>query len=517
MDEKTAVSQNSSPLLTEPILPKEPIAKAQKYAYDGKDALFAVLFYLLGYGFIRWFSQLVSYGAATTIYVFAYVAAVYFYLRAKGKAVPKESRFWLLLLLLTAISYSLWENSVFAGFKLLFLLCVTVYWTLYAADALAYGKTSAAFILDGARGFFMYPFMGFGHLFNAIMAWLRPKCRMSQGKGKSIIAALCGGGITLILLGIILPQLSAADAQFARITRELIKLIPNIFASVHLFQMLLALPVAFYLFGLLFSAAHSKKANTESIEKQASAVKILPNITIAISLISIAIVYILFISLQAGNMFSAFFGKTYGGASFSEYARSGFFNLCGVAALNAAIIISAASTAKIKWDNNALLRVLSTIISLLTILLIFTSASKMLLYIGEYGLTVKRFTTLAFLGFLLVFFALIIARGQKSFSVARVSLCVFSAGFAILLCINVGGIITGYNADKYLNGSIKDYGIDVFWQTGYDGIAAARQINKANKNNKDEEILSFVNYYNSLSSRQNHWRDFNLSKAMAKK
>ena len=227
--------------------------------------------------------------------------------------------------------------------------------------------------------------------------------------------------------------------------------------------------------------------------------------------------YSLFIVLQAGHLFSAFAGQTFGGVPYAEYARSGFFALCRVAAMNALFLSVAAVFARVAWADNKVLRAFSALISVLTLLLIATASAKMLLYISVYGLTAKRFLTTVFLAFLAFVFVLLLLRcanlRRVPFSVARVSLGVFSAGVALLLLVNVGGIITSYNAAQYLAGNIPDYGIDVFWQAGYDGVPAARRINDAKRG--DKALLAYMSAtYHTDGQADSRWQYSHLAKTL---
>ena len=49
-------------------------------------------------------------------------------------------------------------------------------------------------------------------------------------------------------------------------------------------------------------------------------------------------VYLLFFGAQAATLFSAFAGVRPEGLTYAEYARQGFFELCGVAMINLAVL-----------------------------------------------------------------------------------------------------------------------------------------------------------------------------------
>lgn len=506
MENNIAVSENGSPLLNAP---------KTTYQYDKLDTLFALLFYALGYGFLKLISPLFTYGVGASLYVFAYAATVRLYLYAKHITPPKAHRFWLCVLLAVGISFSLWENSLFGISKLLFLLAVAVYWTLCATNALLCGKTSAAFLADGVRGFFYFPIVGFGHFPMALLCALKKRVRTV--KRQAVLAVLLGALASVILLCMVIPALSAADAVFEAVAGNFINWLVDCISPAECMLLALALLVGAYLFGLVYQSAFAAHMPQADVKRKADALRVVPNISLAVVLGTLSAVYSLFIVLQAGHLFSAFAGQTFGGVPYAEYARSGFFALCRVAAMNALFLSVAAVFARVAWADNKVLRAFSALISVLTLLLIATASAKMLLYISVYGLTAKRFLTTVFLAFLAFVFVLLLLRcanlRRVPFSVARVSLGVFSAGVALLLLVNVGGIITSYNAAQYLAGNIPDYGIDVFWQAGYDGVPAARRINDAKRG--DKALLAYMSAtYHTDGQADSRWQYSHLAKTL---
>lgn len=95
--------------------------------------------------------------------------------------------------------------------------------------------------------------------------------------------------------------------------------------------------------------------------------------------------------------------------------------------------------------KSRILRLCNVVLSALTLILIGTAMSKMLLYIGAYGLTEKRILTMTFMFWLLLVFAAWILYQWRSFSLFR--FCILSGAilFALLCVLPVGRGITWWN------------------------------------------------------------------------
>ena len=105
-----------------------------------------------------------------------------------------------------------------------------------------------------------------------------------------------------------------------------------------------------------------------------------------------AVVYLFFFVSQWDYYLSAFTGKLPEGVvNYAEYARSGFFELCTVSAINLVIITAIALFMKRSGNGEKIfLRIVSALFSVMTLVLIGTALAKMYLYIDRFGLTVKR-------------------------------------------------------------------------------------------------------------------------------
>jgi hypothetical protein len=154
--------------------------------------------------------------------------------------------------------------------------------------------------------------------------------------------------------------------------------------------------------------------------------------------------------------------------SYAEYAREGFFQLCAVAFINLAVIIAISVFMRRKTEKApVLLRVLTIVYSVFTLVLISTALAKMFMYIESYGLTQKRvYSTAAMIVLAVIFVLLIVKQFVPKICVGAVSLAASLVLFAVLSLGNLDGMIAKYNVDRYIDGSLPTVDIEAMENLG---------------------------------------------------
>lgn len=400
---------------------------------NGKDKIFAVIYFLVGYGLIYVFTEYWNFQRNLALFTVAYAVVVLWYLWQKGKHPSTESYFWLLIMLSLGIPYAFW--SVLPFLQVIGLIFVAAYWTLsVSGHMLLQGKTSQFVFFDWWNSIAVVPFCNFTCQFRVLFG--NNKQDVKEDKEHQVLAVLLGMVIAVPALLIILPLLSRADAGFERIVGELIDYIAE-----HLFltimRIILAVPVASYLFGLVFgsiSGRNTDRIQREAIAETGKAVRKIPDIASGTALVIICLVYVVFMGIQGDYLFSAFLGVMPEGFTYAEYARRGFFELCQIGAWNLILLGCAGIFSKTETGKNKVFRIMAVCLSVLTLMLLLTAASKMVLYIWAYGLTVKRVLTMVFMIWMGFVFVCVMIRQKKEISL--VCLCVMvGAVFFSLLCI----------------------------------------------------------------------------------
>lgn len=412
---------------------------------DRKDWLFAVIYLLMGYGFIRTFNS-IAFARCLTVFTAAYAVTVYAYLWSKGKKPTKKSCFWMAVMLGIGIPYAFW--SAMPVLQVFVLIFVAAYWTLsVSGKLLEKGQTSQWVVFDLWNAVAAVPFSNFLCQLCVIVKGIQHKEKEEKRKGKIVQGIFLGILIAVPVLMVIIPLLSSADKGFARIMMSWTKYLTDHF-SFNLMQILLSLPVSAYLFGLIYGGIHER--NTDRIDKEkikefGRECRIVPDVAIYTAEGIVSMVYFLFIFLQGTYLFSAFGGIRPAGFTYAEYARKGFFELCAVAAFNLVILLAAGMLSKTEKEKNPGLRFLNVLISVLTLLLIATAMSKMVMYIQVYGLTVKRILTVVFMLWMILVFIAEIIRQWKVFPMVRICVLTGAVLFVLLCVLPVEHWICYYN------------------------------------------------------------------------
>lgn len=419
-------SPNGLPRVSAPVFPKcEPI-----------DRLFAAVYLLTGYGFIYLCSGS-DFERNPGIFTVFYAVVVLAYLWGKEIRPPKESWFWLAVMLAVGIPYAFW--SVLYILQFLALLAVSAYWTLCASGRLLKdGQTSRWVFFDGCNALAVVPFSNFGCqariLFHAPDAGQKEGQKKVSGKAGSVFLGIV---IVIPVLVIILPLLSSADAGFQSLMKELTGNLADYISDhllVILVRMIFAVPVSFYLFGLIFGGIYRR--NTGRFQEQklletGKQLRKVPETAICTALLIVCLVYCLFMVIQGNYLFSAFIGRIPEGFTYSEYARRGFFELCQIGVWNLIFTWLAGTCSRTDRREHKGLGFLTVLLSVLTLLLLVTAVSKMGMYISVYGLTVYRILTLMFMLWMGLVFVCIIMHQYREFPIVR--LCVMAG--AVMFCL----------------------------------------------------------------------------------
>lgn len=452
-------------------------APRRPFRPDRTDSSFALVACLLGFGFIRWvFDSWQGFGVA--IFTLGYVLTVSYYLRRKGIASTGTARFWQVILLLTGLSYAVWQNNGLRGWCDLFLFGTAVYWVVAATGRQLLGRTSDWLPLDGLNGLLITPFTNFGAQWQSLAALRRH--RPSVGKQQLLPIAL-GLLIALFVCSLVVPLLLSADSGgFAALADDIWQYFRWIRIDTELLlQLVLAVPTAAYLFGLVVGSAHGRgiSVTPEQADANLRSARVLPATTVQLVLGSVSALYLVFIGSQLPYFFSAFVGtRPEGWLVYSEYARNGFFELCRIAVINLSLLAAANLAGQADYRQSKSLRLLNSLLAGLTLLLIATALSKMALYIGAYGLSMRRLLPCVLMVLLAVICIGVIVRQHRQFSLLRLTAVLGAVLLCTLSLINVDGLVVRYNTDRYLAGTLADYDQDILFRAGPAGVTGAQRV-----------------------------------------
>ncbi|MDR1616705.1 MAG: DUF4173 domain-containing protein [Syntrophomonadaceae bacterium] len=416
---------------------------------------------MLAIGFLYWNLLLEAWGFGLTLFTLIISGVTLIFLNKSGFRQTCRSWFWLAVLLLCALSFSIFAATLLNFVKFLFLNAVFMYWLSVSTGRNLNDDLSAYLIGDAFNQIFIVPFSNFLYCFKGLKASLS-----GRKNSKNVLYLLLGMVIFFPFIAAVLKLLMAADSAFAQFIWHLGDVIvPGSNIIDYIFQFLLGIPVAFYLYGLIFGNVHDLgegRFKRETLERAALNIRIAPQLTIYSALTVFNVIYILYTVFQSTYFFSSLTGSLPDSFTYAEYARKGFFELCAVASINLAVMLIAYVFIKRgSHEEPKALRVQLLCLSLLTILLIITAGSKMIMYINFYGLTPMRTYTSWFMALLFFVFTVILIRQLKKFNASKWLASGALALFMLLTFSNADGFIAHYNIERYKSGTLNRLDLDM--------------------------------------------------------
>jgi hypothetical protein len=422
------------------------LSKPNSPVYSKRDILFALA--MLVCGFLYWnLIRLPKLGAGVTVFAIIFCLCTALYLKNGGFRQTGKSLVILAVVILSSLVFLLFDNILIKMLNFIFLTIAVIYWICVTTGTTLEKRISIYMLGDFFNQVLIIPLRNFSCCFGAVRTLF-----IGNQKGKSLLAGLLGILVIIPVLAAVIGLLSRADAAFS----ELIAHLQFGISMDLLLQIILGIPVACYLFGLIF--ANRYKRNTglvtiESVDKVASACRFVPGISVYTALTALNLVYIVFFLSQLTYLFSAFANRLPEMMTYAEYARRGFFELCTVAGINLVVITAAHLLAK--REKIKVLQIETVALCVFTLMLILTAISKMVMYIDTYGLTQLRVYTSWFMLVLFFIFAVTAIRQFKQFNAARTLLIGFVVFFLLLSYGNIDGRIAAYNIDRYKNGTLE--------------------------------------------------------------
>lgn len=368
--------------------------------------------------------------------------------RRENATLNRETVFWYLMTFLTGLTARFGpglELSVFAMH-----LCA-VYSVLVSNGILLGGKTSGFIFADLIDGIYVKSFAGFP---NYVVDWKcfgRPDSEtdpsMEDKRTRVHIGSLAFITIMIVLMIISVSLMASIDEDIAVFIDNafdgVLRYFDTIDAVEIFIRIVFAIPVCFYLYGLISRTAKSDGEREHRVASWLSRI-LGKGKTVSATIVYVAagifvLAYILFFVKRLTYMMGGFVGNVPDDMLVSHYAREGFFELVGIMAVNScvylAIILFGKSDENGKFAVPA--KILVTLLMLESIIFAVIAMSKLGLYYSIYGYTPKRILamwgTLA-LGFAAGLTIVTVHRGKPHFragviftSVSYIAICILSA------------------------------------------------------------------------------------------
>ena len=354
-------------------------------------------------------------GYTTTLLVLSLVIAAGFGWSSDGMV-----KFWLFLFLL-------------AGVNLAFCL---------VAGRNRFAPGSARSLFDAGRTIFGSGLGSIDRACRGVGMAFRSGGELTQRSG----AVLAGLGIAVPALAVVIPLLISSDAAF----EGLVDLLPDF----DLYEVV-ATVIAGGVLGLFFYARAVSLRHGELSEEKGREPKKLHVLTMNTALGAICAVYLAYLFSQLAYFVGGFSGILPEGFTRAEYARRGFFEMTCLAGVNLALMTFGVGKVRHEGHTPGTTCALCLFIGLVTEFLAFSSAAKMVMYIGTYGLTRLRVLTMVIMVFLGITTAIVCVwlYVPKLQYMKAVMILALAMGAAVLWA-DVDTQVAKYNVDHYLSGDL---------------------------------------------------------------
>ncbi len=296
-------------------------------------------------------------------------------------------------------------------------------------------------------------------------------------KSKKTQKALLGIICAVPVLGAVIPLLIRSDAAFEGLVGRLFENIGETIGKIVLTVIIAPFLISFCLF-----LRRGKKR-----EDAAKPSKGFDTVFISAFMFTLNTCYLVYLLSQTAYFFSAFSGiLPEGAASYAKYARRGFFELCAVCAINLFVFFFMIILSRSKNGGMpSVLKAHGVFLSVFTLVITATAISKMVMYIGKYGMTVDRIFSSAFMVFSAVVFVSMLLRcfSEKikilntAFITAGIILLILGAG-------NANALTAKYNVAAYRDGRLKSIDFEYLESLGEDGVPFLIEI----ANGEDENL-----------------------------
>jgi hypothetical protein len=259
-------------------------------------------------------------------------------------------------------------------------------------------------------------------------------------------AVLAGLGIAVPALAVVIPLLISSDAAF----EGLIDLLPDF----DLYEVV-ATAIAGGVLGLFFYARAVSLRHGEQFVGKGREPKKLHVLTMNTALGAVCAVYLAYLFSQLAYFVGGFSGILPEGFTRAEYARRGFFEMTCLAGVNLVLMTFGVGKVRHEGRTPGTTRMLCLFIGLVTEFLAASSAAKMVMYIGTYGLTRLRVLTMVIMVFLGITTAIVcvwlyVPKLQYMKSVLLIALALGAA----VLWADVDTQVAKYNVRHYRSGDL---------------------------------------------------------------
>lgn len=480
--------------------------------YERKEKLMLLLAAVLGFLFFDFFSG--GFGVSVPLYLLIFYAVILWFFTGRTEGINKKAFLLTIPIFLLAATFLLYDNYVLMFFNIIILAVLII------------------IQLGALTGNLVNPFVSIGTLLDFLgisvimpVTNLKSSIEIINGEGKKssknrkAAGIFLGIVISVPVLAVVIALLMSADNNFEVLIDKIGRIFTDRVAE-YFFKIIFGIIAAFPLFAMLFALRRNRTQNFCKIKEGASEVLRIADSTIANTvLIILSIVYLVFIGLQFPYLFGALSNHLPQNFTYAEYARRGFFEMEAVSIINFGILtVFSFLTKKRKGSLPFSTKILSLIVSVITIILLCAALAKMALYVNIYGLTLLRiYTTFTMAATILVFIAFIAKLYYEKFRAITFSVVTVLFLYILLNYINVDRLIPYYNINRYLDGKDKTVTVEMYSDLSDSMMPEITRL----FDDKDVQLSEKAKYIfaqrGKVIERRKSWQSFNLSSYVAEK
>ena len=460
------------------------------------------------------------------------------------------------VILMLAAAFAIFHNEPLQALNTLALLVLYPVQLMLVSESSAFDWDHPGFWLESALSYAVRPFISLGALPGLVRKAFGtdparhvtgdagPDSAAADGQarrsgwlahvGMALIGLLCAIPVLLIAGAL----LSSADSVFGR----LLESVARFWQTVTLRDWIGSLALTLVLFPFVFSFLESARSRWQAIGRPYAPAAIAAGtpaetgvagisagaarpraftvnpVMLVSFLASINLLYLAFSLVQLTYLTGAFSLSLPSGLSYAEYARSGFFELAGMALLNAGLIVLAVKGAPRAGAIGHILRAMSLLLVAGSIVQWGSAMFRMNMYVSVYGLTRLRFFVTAFMLLMAVIFGLLTVKefrpGFPLFKAAAVA-----AVLALLLLnyVNSDAWIARHNLQRAIANPTVSLDLNYFRELSPDGVLVlADRLPELTAGQRQEAVAFLTTEFREVRQRNpggpfRRWQDWNWS------
>lgn len=315
-----------------------------------------------------------------------------------------------------------------------------------------------------------------------------------------------------IVVGIVIMLLASADSIFASLFSGLNILFYSInFESAFSFLLRILLIIIVYLFILSLILNLKKEYVLE--ERELNQINDKHIYTIKLLLVALNIVYLVFCFIQIFSLFAKV--NIDENFDYSNYARTGFFQLMFVSFINFIVILV---SNRYNENKGNMIKLLNLSLVVFTIIIALSSMYRMYMYEIEYGLTYLRtFVYIILVTEIMAFIPVALYIFNKNFDFIKWCFIILICNYCIINYMNIETIIVNKNVNRISSTKQIDYDYisSIISADSYEILENKLR----NENISNTEKLDILNLLTKLATTTQDlsWQEFNISKYNLKK